>query len=448
MQDSFTEYYRCPSQYSIFTAKQPLSQEFGYFRFGTEIAYGQSASAVPAVSAEGTLPDLTPLVGHEEGRVVLPFDVDQIVENLRSESYAAPGRASWQVLHNLYYGLRPFMPVSLRRHLQKIYLSDWREIAFPHWPVECAVDNVLESVMALAIGRTALKRIPFIWFWPEGAPACAILTHDVETSTGRDYCPALMDLDESFGFKASFQFVPEVRYEVSDSLLQSVRDRGFEICVQDLNHDGQLYHDEKQFRKRARSINRYAKAWGARGFRSAVLYRRQQWFDALEFDYDMSVPNVGRLDPQRGGCCTVLPYFIGSLLELPVTTTQDYSLFHLLDDYSIELWKQQIEKIVERHGLLNFIIHPDYIRGTREQNTIKQLLRNLSTSRAQSNMWTPTPGEVARWWRERSKMSIVEQSGVARIQGEGSERAQIAYASVEGGRVVYRIGEKAAARAN
>jgi hypothetical protein len=40
----------------------------------------------------------------------------------------------------------------------------------------------------------------------------------------------------------------------------------------------------------------------------------------------MSVPNVGHLEVQRGGC-TVMPYFIGRIVELPVTTSQDYSVF-------------------------------------------------------------------------------------------------------------------------
>ena len=62
------------------------------------------------------------------------------------------------------------------------------------------------------------------------------------------------------------------------------------------------------------------------------MYREQQWFDAFEFSYDMSVPNVAHLEPQRGGCCTVMPYFVGDILELPLTTTQDYSLFHILGD--------------------------------------------------------------------------------------------------------------------
>jgi len=72
------------------------------------------------------------------------------------------------------------------------------------------------------------------------------------------------------------------------------------------------------------------------------MYRNQDWYDSFDFSYDMSAPNVAHLDPMRGGCCTVMPYFIGKILELPVTTSQDYTLFHMLNDYSIDLWKQQL----------------------------------------------------------------------------------------------------------
>jgi len=131
--------------------------------------------------------------------------------------------------------------------------------------------------------------------------------------------------------------VPEGRYEVSAAFVKGIRDRGFEVNIQDLNHDGNLFRDQEEFRRRAREINRYGEAYGAKGFRAAVLYRNLDWFDALKFSFDMSVPNVAHLDPQRGGCCTVMPYFVGDILEIPVTTTQDSALFHLLNEYSLDL---------------------------------------------------------------------------------------------------------------
>ena len=153
----------------------------------------------------------------------------------------------------------------------------------------------------------------------------------------------------------------------------------------------------------------------------------------------MSVPNVAHLDPQRGGCCTVMPYFIGDILELPVTTTQDYSLFHILNDYSIDLWKQQTKLIMEKHGLMSFIIHPDYISGAREQSVYKELLTYLTALRDEQNVWIPTSSEVNRWWRQRRAMKLVPQGDGWKIEGEGRERARIAYASERDGQLVYSL---------
>ena len=153
----------------------------------------------------------------------------------------------------------------------------------------------------------------------------------------------------------------------------------------------------------------------------------------------MSVPNVASLDPQRGGCCTVMPYFLGDILELPVTTVQDYTLFYILDDYSINLWKAQTELIMEKHGLLSFIIHPDYVVRPREQGIFKELLAYLVRLREEKGIWTTTPSEVNRWWRQRAQMRLVEQDGDWRIEGLGKERARVAYASEQNGRLVFSI---------
>jgi hypothetical protein len=85
------------------------------------------------------------------------------------------------------------------------------------------------------------------------------------------------------------------------------------------------------------------------------MYRNHDWYDVFEFSYDMSVPNVAHLDPMRGGCCTVMPYFVGKIVELPVTTAQDYTLFHILHDYSIDLWKQQLALVSGKNGLMSFM---------------------------------------------------------------------------------------------
>ena len=177
--------------------------------------------------------------------------------------------------------------------------------------------------------------------------------------------------------------------------------------------------------------------WGAQGFRSGVLYRNTDWYDEFTFSYDMSVPNVGHLDPQPGGCCTTFPYFIGKILEIPLTTTQDYPLFHVLRDYSIDLWRKQIDLILQGHGLISTVVHPDYVIEKRARATYSELLAHLASLGAQKSVWLALPRDVNRWWRDRSQMSLIQRDGRWEIAGPGSERARVAYASFDGKGIAY-----------
>jgi hypothetical protein len=331
------------------------------------------------------------------------------------------------------------MHLSVRKRIQRAYLSGWQEIAFPRWPVDTTVEDLSEELLLLSMKAKGIDRLPFVWFWPKGAHGCVVMTHDVEAARGYDRCAELMNMDDSFGIKASFQLVPEGSYKVSAALIEEIRNGGFEVNIQDLNHDGQLYRDRKEFLRRVEKINRYGHSYGAEGFRAAVLYRNLNWYDALDFSFDMSVPNVGHLDPQRGGCCTVMPYFIGDILEIPSTTIQDYMLFHLLRDYSIDLWKAQTEAILKKNGLVSFLVHPDYVMEKRARDVYGDLLSFLRQLGSREQLWFALPGEVDQWWRARSKMQVVRDAGRWHIAGPENERAVLAFARVAGDRLEYEV---------
>jgi len=390
------EYYRCPEEYATVSAETPGSSEGSerpdYFR--------RERYAKDSVKSNAT--------GGMKGLV-----------------------------RNAYYLARPLMPVGIRRHLQRMHLRGWEQIEFPRWPVDRTVEAIVENLLVASLKTHSLSKVPFIWFWPDGHKSCAIMTHDVETESGRDFCSELMDINDRREIKSSFQIVPEKRYAVAPAFLNSIKDRGFEINVHDLNHDGHLFSQYDRFRNRADRINHYGREYGAAGFRAAVLYRNPDWLGALEFSYDMSFPNVAHLDPQRGGCCTIMPFFIGQILELPLTATQDYSLFHVLNDYSLDLWKRQIALVTEKHGLVSFIVHPDYIIENRARKTYENLLDYLALLRSDNQIWVPLPGEVNRWWRQRGKMTLRFESGKWSVHGEGSERARVAYGTLIDGKLQY-----------
>jgi len=429
-----TDHYLCPDSFVDLAVTEELSGKSGYFRFGPGvICYGQCSSGVPATAVTDSLHDALEHVSTGGSSVGLSFDPLQVVNNIRHERYlwnpslGEVANDANSLVRRLYYLARPLMSVAVRKHLQRHYYRGWNEIPFPSWPVDLTIENIFEQLLILSMKSRNVERIPFIWFWPEGALSCCMVTHDVETRAGRDFCTQLMDLDDSYGIKSAIQIVPEERYTVPQALLDCIRERGFELNVHDLNHDGNLMANRAKFLRRAIEINRYAKRFGALGFRSAVLYRNIDWYDALDVSYDMSIPNVAHLDPQRGGCCTVFPFFNGKILELPVTMAQDYTLFHIL---SI---------IREKHGIMQMIVHPDYIIDRAARRVYAELLCYLSDLRARGETWITLPSEVSAWWRQRSGLRLVKEGPSWHIEGDGKERARIAYATIVDGKLVYDL---------
>lgn len=446
MNQLLSEYYRVPECLMGHFSRPRLSGASGFFSLKSHaICYGQCESGFAERVEDAAQCDASRNIRVTGSDICLPFDPKQVVENLRQERYVdGVGRqreksASQELIRDLYYSVRKLLPVSVRRHFQRIYLRDWKKRSFPTWPVDFTVDRLHEEALRLSMEAGAKQKVPFIWFWPDGAPSCLIMTHDVETLAGRDFTPKLMNLDESYGIRASFQVIPEDRYEVPVEYVGEIKKRGFEFNIHDLNHDGHLYTELPEFLKRAAKINEYCRRYQARGFRAGAMYRNPDWYDAFDFSYDMSIPNVAHLEPQRGGCCTVMPFFIGKVLELPLTATQDYSLFYILNNYSIDLWKTQLGLIHENHGLMSFIAHPDYLIAGKNRAVYESLLAYLKEMVESKSVWNALPGEVNDWWRARSEMKLVLGENGWRIEGPGAERARIAYAVPEDGRLCFEL---------
>lgn len=439
------EYFRCPKQLAVLATAEPLPHEEGYFSFGAITCFGRQSVGTPAATPDASLSDIARGISSANGQVLLPFELAEVLANMRFELYPEARRAREDLSRSsfsrsVYYRFRPFLTVGLRRHLQRLSLSGWRQIPFPRWPVDVSVETLMKQAAGLVIERGGVSELPFVWFWPDGAPACVMMTHDVEGAIGTAFCDQLMDLDESFGIKSSFQIIPEVRGTLSAQVVARFRNRGFEVEIHDLNHDGFLFRNRELFLERVARINQYARDYGCSGFRSGALYRRQDWYADLDVAFDMSVPSVAHLEPQRGGCCTVMPYFVGNVLELPLTTMQDYSLFHVVGDYSISRWKEQVSLILANNGLASFNTHPDYLIPRRAGQTYSTLLGYLEQLREERGVWIALPAEVNQWWRNRQEMRVVPQGGSWRVEGQGSSRARLAFARLRSGSVVYEVG--------
>ena len=448
MNQALLDYFRISPE-SIGDVSIPpdaTSGSTGFFQFGEgNICFGRCQLGTASSPADSGAFDVSKGLPKSGANVQLPFDFAEVIENLRLERYrrekpsGLDQLASSEYVRKSYYLLRSCLPFPIRRQLQRLYFQDWKELPFPAWPVDLTVDTLHQELLRLLMEASGVQRLPFIWFWPEGAQSCLILTHDVETSAGRDFTFKLMDLDDAYGFKAAYQVIPEKRYQVPDEYVAEIRSRGCEFNIHDLNHDGRLYAERSEFAQRAARINRYLRTYGSEGFRAGSMYRRQDWYDLFEFAYDMSVPNVAHLEPLRGGCCTVMPYFIGNILELPLTTAQDYSLFHILNNYSIDVWKQQMSLIKGKNGLMSFLSHPDYLIDPRARKVYEALLNYLRQMVAVEKVWVTLPAKVNAWWRVRNQMRLVKSEASWEIEGPEKERARIAYAVLDGSRLVYEF---------
>ena len=186
-----------------------------------------------------------------------------------------------------------------------------------------------------------------------------------------------MEIEKELGFKSSFNFVPE-RYTVSPKLRQILVQNGFEVGVHGLNHDGKLYSSKKEFDRRAKRINMYLKEWQSVGFRSPAMHHNLEWLKSLDVLYDASTFDTDPFEPQPDGMNTIFPFIVydgtvvRNTLNCHILLAQDYTLFILLQEKSIDLWKKKIDWIADQGGMALVNVHPDYIYFNSGKKRIKE----------------------------------------------------------------------------
>lgn len=301
--------------------------------------------------------------------------------------------------NQFYYHIRPFIPRRLQIYVRGKVLRRRRSLHKDRWPIP--VGDV---------------RAPRHWAgWPGGKRFAFVLTHDVESDAGQNRSLHLMRLEEELGFVSSFNFVPE-RYEVSPDLRNAIASNGFEVGVHDLKHDGKLHDSRDIFFQKAERINAYLKAWEAVGFRSGAMHHNLEWIHALDIVYDASTFDFDPFEPQPDGMNTIYPIWISNdgqekgYVELPYTLPQDFTLFVLLQEKSIDIWKRKLDWVAEKGGMALLITHPDYMNFNEELPRFDEypvrhytdLLEYVKTQYA-GMYWNALPRDVARFHKDLSQ---------------------------------------------
>jgi peptidoglycan/xylan/chitin deacetylase (PgdA/CDA1 family) len=203
--------------------------------------------------------------------------------------------------------------------------------------------------------------------------------------------------------------------------------QGFEVGVHGLTHRGNLFSSEKAFREKKARINRYLKEWESVGFRTPSMYHNLKWIGELEIEYDSSTFDTDPFEPQPDGVGTIFPFWVegrtgrGGFVELPYTLAQDSTLFLLLKEESIDLWKRKLRWIAVKGGMALVNTHPDYMRFDHARTTsveyparyYEEFLSHI-LSEYEEQYWHVLPREMARFWRE----SFVDRASGINSQGQ------------------------------
>jgi len=362
-----------------------------------------------------------------ERSAVVPFDPDAAVEAMWFERHVPEARRTvlpMPVLA-LYYSVKRLIPASVRRRLRRIVARKARGEAesFLSWPSDRSLDLTMRLMLRIILLTLGRESLPFVWFWPERRPWAVVLTHDVESAAGLANAPHVAEIEGSRGLHSSFNIVP-YDYVVPGSTLAHLREAGSEIGVHGYKHDGLLFSTWSRFLERVVAVNECGRQWGAAGFRSPATYRNLEWFHLLGFEYDSTVTDTAPFEPQPGGCASVFPYFVGDLVELPMTLPQDHTLFSLLRLSDARVWLAKLAEIEAANGMACVLAHPDpgegYIGRPDNEAHYVEVLDRISSSDA----WTPLPRDLARWWRERSTIDTEA--------GDMPSRAAIGTAALDG----------------
>lgn len=300
-----------------------------------------------------------------------------------------------------YYLLKPIMPWRLRLALRRWRANRRRRTFADVWPID-----------------SKAGRAPAGWpGWPGGKRFAFVLTHDVEGNRGLSQVEQLMNFEIKYGFNSSFNFVPEGEYRVPDATREILDQAGFEVGVHGLEHDGKLYGSRARFAAKVPRINEYLRQWNSSGFRSPLMQHKLEWLHALDVKYDASTFDTDPFEPQSDAMGTIFPFWVSGpngrgYVELPYTLVQDFTLFAVLREQNIDIWKRKVDWVAEHGGMVLLNTHPDYMcfdglqnRGQYPVSHYEELLRYVR-ERYEGSYWPALPREVAQYYREQVPLHL------------------------------------------
>jgi hypothetical protein len=159
------------------------------------------------------------------------------------------------------------------------------------------------------------------------------------------------------------------------------------------------------------------------------MLHKLDWFHELDIEYDTSTFDTDPFEPEPEGHHTIFPFWVrrpaslnsqlstlndsnGGYVELPYTLPQDFTLFLLFREQTIDIWLRKLDWIAQHGGMALVDVHPDYLcfdgamPGPREYPVAhyKSLLEYVSRQ-YEGAFWNTTPRKVAQFCARVTKPS-------------------------------------------
>lgn len=320
-------------------------------------------------------------------KVIPPFEVkrsEEIVKFLLENNL----EMKFSLKQKLYYNfLRPIMPLQIRKLIHYGYNKD---VSYKKYFIN---DELVNYVKSFAEDLNNL----FASLYPGNEKCAVILTHDVEEERGFKFIPKVIELEAKYGFKSSWNIIPH-KYKINTGIINLIKESGNEIGIHGYNHDGKLYFSKKIFDKRSVLINQALENYGSVGFRSPMVHRNLQWLQQLNIKYDLSCFDYDPFQPFPGGTSCIWPFIAGKFVEIPYTLPQDHTMYYVLKQNDIKIWKNKVDWLINNHGMVLVLTHPDYLREVKLLGMYEKLLDYLIQI---NGTWKCLPKEMAEWWSKK-----------------------------------------------
>jgi hypothetical protein len=298
----------------------------------------------------------------------------------------------------LFETLKPLMPLRLRMHFRRQEVLTRRKQAASSWPID---------------RHSATRRVGNAPVWPDRKRFAFILIHDVESATAEDRCLQLAHLEQQHGFVSAFNFSAR-KNKSALQLSAQLRSRGFEIGIRELPVRKSLFRSRQLFLSRAAEINQCLKKWNAVGFRCPDGHFNFNWMHQLEIEYDSSTFDNDPLENASKGMRTIFPFLVRGekpgcgYIELPATLPQDFTLFILMKELNVEIWKKKLDWIAQNKGMALLVTHPEYMRFPNQRRRTAQYPVDLYEeflfyvkTRYEGDYWNVIARTIAQYWRNR-----------------------------------------------